>query len=634
MRKPHYWKRAKATATPSNMIVFDTETIYGEAARVEGGEFQTLRLGWAYAFRLEKGKPTRERWYSFKSADAFWELVRSRLDKRRPLWVWAHNIAFDLGVVDAWERLQADKVPFDKVCLGSNFFWLRGTIDGCTVVFCDTFNFLKTSLARIGTSLGIPKLKMPAIDDSEEDWSRYCRNDVEVTAAALLRLISFVRDNDLGPWQVSAAGLAFSAFRHRFMHDKVLVHNYRKVLSLERSAYYGGIVDTRFVGKVPASPVHELDVCSLYPWCCTKPLPYKFLSAHSNVSVDTLKKWGEKFHVIADVTIRTQDHVFPTRVGKLVFYPTGEYRTCLAWPELAVALANGCVCRVHLAARYAVREIFSEYQLFFTQLKASERAKQDRVYRDFAKLCANSLYGKTGQRTPIWREWGIEALADIADSHGLPQSAVAELAVQEPRLMSHEEIVNIPRHGLQLQCRCYFGAVEVRVGFRESRDSCPAIAATVVSYGHVRLRELQALAGDGNWFYSDTDSLWVNDAGLANLQAAGEVADDTLGKLKLERTYSSLEVFGPKDYVADDKVRRKGIRVNASLTPDGGWEQQQFPSGLAQIRAGTTNGVFVRDVVKHLHRRITKSKRLPTGFTVPLVFPAEIPERLPQRRTD
>ncbi len=626
MRKPHYWKTAGAKLAPSNILCFDTETWHGERATVQGGELHRLRLGVALAYRLEHSRRTRVKELCFKDRSEFIQLLETRMDKSRPLWVFAHNLAYDAGVVGLWKWVRQPGVNCEKCAVSGSLFFMRLVTPHGVVILCDTLNYYRTSLAKLGKAIGKPKMVMPGQDEPDSVWAAYCANDTEVTAGAVDHLISFNRAEELGPWQPSIAGLAFSGYRRRFMKHKVLVHTYRRPLALERQAYYGGLVDTPFIGKAPASSVWELDVCSMYPAVCQQPLPVKIVNGTANADVSVVKHLAKKFLLCADVTLATTDEPYPVKCKAGTFYPLGRYRTALAHPELMLAVERGHVEKVHFVSWYTSGFLFKDYMRHFAAKKIAYSKSNTEAFETLCKYFMTNLYGKTGQMSPKWVQWGAKAMALLEEKYGLPPNSLVDTHTKPPDLYELHGTYSFRAIPEPIEIRDFYGVVEVKVGEHESRDSCPIIAATVTSYARCLLRKFQAIAGWGNWFYSDTDSIWTNDKGKRNLEAAGCVKEEVLGFLSVEREHKWLVVHGPKDYETDTVRKLKGIRAGTKPAADGSFTQLHFPSAAKQIQRGEANGVFCAHVTKRLARTLTKSAPLPDGFTRPLVFPMESPD--------
>lgn len=627
MRKPHYWKAAAKGSAPSEIVVVDCETWHAELARVEGGEWQTLRLGVALAYRLEGGRRTRVRELVFRTAAEFWTLVRSRLSDRRPVWVVGHNLPYDLGIVDGWSVITGPEYETCKAAVSGQMFFVKGYLAGKGLNFCDTVNYYRCSLASLGRAVGLPKLPMPQQSDPDSSWVAYCRNDVLVTAAGLDHLVSFVREEHLGPWQPSIASLSFSAYRSRFMREKTLVHCYRGALSLERGAYYGGVVETGFLGVVPTTPVYEMDVCSMFPNCARGDLPTRYRGYSERIGPRRLSALMDGYSVIAEVELDTPTHQYPVRLKGGTYHPVGRFATTLAHPELEQAVRLGHVKWVRRAAWYERKPIFREYMEYFASKKIQYHNADNGAFETLCKYYANSLYGKTGQLSPVWREWGDDSLAQLEQEEGLPPGTLAYYADKPPHLVAMEDSYRFPAINRPVEVRNYFGVVELRCGESEARDSCPAIAATITSAARVLLRSYHQIAGPGNWYYSDTDSVWVNAEGRARLIDSGAVRPGVLGMLDEKAAHEWMHIHGPKDYATDRVVRTKGVRATAEPDGTGGFYQLHFPGAKEQIRQRRPGGVFVERCHKTLHRKITRCVVSDNGWTRPLRFPDESPEK-------
>lgn len=160
----------------------------------------------------------------------------------------------------------------------------------------------------------------------------------------------------------------------------------------------------------------------------------------------------------------------------------------------------------------------------------------------------------------------------------------------------------------------------------ETRHSFPAIAAHVTAYARQYLWRLMETAGVGNYYYCDTDSLFVNRAGYANLTAY--LDNDRLGGLKVEKQVQELRIFGLKDYVADDKITLKGIRRNAVQITATRYRQEQWPSLQGLLVAADTQSYTTISREKNLYRDYRKGLVKTTGEIVPfLLAVADSPEQ-------
>lgn len=593
MRRAHYLKGNQRTEVPRHFIFVDTET----RAEVPGAqrEIHTLWFGWALYVRNRKsrGKEIQtEEWHRFTSALDFWEWATSKAHKGNKLYIFAHNWNFDGSILYTattlrelgWDTMQYinEKPPF----------FLRVEKERRYVCLVDTLNFFTTSLSDLGSSIGIAKLEMPARTDNGESWDLYCRRDVDVLRTAMEAFISFIVAEDLGNFRPTLASQAMNAYRHRFMHHHILVHNDERVCDLERASYYGGRVENFYIGEVN-EPLYYLDVNSLYPAVMASELyPAVLRGKVESLDLIHLKMLLEKYCVTAQVTIETDEPVYPLRTRERLLFPVGRYDTVLSTPELQHALAAGRIKAVANVAWYANANLFSDYVEALYARRQTYARDGNPAFAYLCKILLNSLYGKFGQSGRNW-----ETVRPATDSD--PVEWWEQLEDGGP----------VWKHRIRL------GMIQRLEKDDESRDSFPAIAAHVTAYGRMHLWELMQIAGAGHVYYSDTDSLIVDRQGYEAV-GAGRMGPG-LGALKLERSTDSATFYGPKDYNFGDIERHKGIRRNAVKVAKATWEQAKFCSWDWHLGHDQEGRVFIDTVTKTLGRQYKKGTIGESGWVRP-----------------
>jgi len=288
MRKAHRLKENRSCQFPVRMIFFDTET---DKVEVGNKRYEhVFKLGWAcfWERRTKRGKDTVE-WYEIKEKDDFWEWVFSHLHKQTRLYLVAHNIDFDLGVLAGYEAILKRGFKLHKSWergMSRFFCWKK---KGMTIVAIDNANLFPGKLEGLGESLGLPKLKVDFTSVSMEELSVYCKRDVEIMLLAWKRWIEFCKQEDLGSFAVTLAGQSFNAFRHRFMEHEIFIHNNENALRLERECYKGGRCECFFIGRIEGDKFYYLDVNSMYPFVMKhNSFPVKLVDYKRNISVNYL----------------------------------------------------------------------------------------------------------------------------------------------------------------------------------------------------------------------------------------------------------------------------------------------------------------------------------------------------------
>ncbi len=612
-RIAHEMKPITRIKIPSNLLFFDTET-KGKIDKSNPSSCRhTLWFGWSLAFRYEHGVRTRLKWKRFQTASEFWSFVVSRMDNLRPLYCFAYNLGFDLTITDFWRMSEKLPINIDFAVLEDPPLAIRGFIRNKSLYLIDCFNYWKTGVAELAKSVGLQKLPMPKITASQLKWDKYCKGDVEPLAKAITRLLDYLRINDLGGFGISAPGIAMNILKHSFLkRDVVFIHDNLQVLDLERDAYYGGIVQNFYIGKVKER-LYNVDVNSLYPAMMLKPMPVKYLGKEVSPTIKQVKSLLKSHGVCAQVLINSKHNVYPTkREGKLL-YANGKFITSLCGPELKPALDHNDVEEIVYMSYYELADLFSDYVKFFWNERLKAKKNNDIVTDLFAKLMLNSLYGKFGQRGYQWRELNYANLELYYNLQGLEPP-------REYRRSDFEPTINWGlskwfAEGLQhpISIRAFSGQTQLKFPIGEHTESSPIISAYVTSYARQYLLNLIRIAGTNSTYYADTDSLFVNKCGYSRLQRTGNIRERELGKLKLEGSATNSVFNCPKDYVFAGITKIKGIRKDAIQIGDNEYLQNEFEGVKSILQRKPLPYVTIGWVTKQIKRNYNKGIILKNG---------------------
>jgi len=593
-RIPHILKSEKSLTIPRHLLFFDTETFQEQVT--DKGVLQKLRLGWACYYRRAYGRHlSTVEWFYFDSADAFWDFVYQHIHPKEKLWVIARNIVFDFTIVKGWSHLK-------QAGFKLKFFHNQGTTSVISVhkksksiVFLDSMNWFVESLAKTGERIGLPKLKIDFNTCTDAELSIYCHRDVEIEFENYKLFIKFLEENNVARLCYTRGSTAMSAYLLRHYTTKIYIHNNAEAIKLEREAYKGGRCECFYIGELNGDIYYTLDVNSLYPFIMRNNLyPVKYIKILHNISLQELYQWLKKYAVVAKVLVETDEPIYPVRRCRTLF-PTGRFTETLCTPELKYGLAFNHIKRVDTAVIYEQENIFESYVDKFYQLRQDFKSAGVAEYEELCKKMLNSLYGKFGQKGENWLKIG-----------------------DAPNEIDREELVFIYEGHRCSKIRYLLGQIFIMIGIGECFDSFPAIAAHVTAYARMYLWGLMQLAGQGNYFYCDTDSLIVNTEGLRKLKK--ELSPTNLGGLKIIEESKQVTIWGLKDYSTDNKSVIKGVRKNAVKIADDIYEQELWPSFTGLLRKGKVNTYTVQTTTKHLYRNYTKGKIIEGGTVVPLVF--------------
>lgn len=593
MRRAHILGRNHTTDLPQHFIVVDTETL-PEASPL-GQTIHKLNFGMAIYFTMPVGrkkKPRREL-FKFTQASSFWEWLNSKLTSKVRMVVSAHNLAFDFLVLRGMEFLPLYDFKIGYPILGGTRFITKAKRKNNSLWFIDSMNYIPTSLAAIGQSLGLAKLDMPAPSAPQSEWDTYCERDVTILEMFWRSLIDFYREHDLGAFASTAASMAFNAFRHKHMHYPIYIHNQPDSCERERESYYGGRCECFRLGLQAAQPYTMLDVNSMYPFVMhERTYPVKLCFNRQAPPLSKFESIMAGYQCVATVGLDTDLPMYPTRRNDKLIFPIGRFQTTLADPELREAMQRGHIQYVKHLIAYDHEPIFQTYIEEFYNLRLAYRSEGKEAFALFTKLLCNSLYGKWGQR-------------------GHEREALPNL---KEILFGHETIFSSKAQRF-MNVYYWFGEGWIEKEEGESFNSFPAISACVTSAARLYLWELIEQAGYSNVYYCDTDSLVVNQTGLQRVASCMHPRE--LGKLKLEKESERLLLRGPKDYAFGNKEKTKGVSAKAVRLNDNLYEQIHFATFKESIRAGISDGVLLTNVQKHLTRKYEKGNVSQEGLVSP-----------------
>ena len=591
-RKPHCLKREKTLAIPRHFIFFDTET---EQEQLPNGSIrQKLWLGWACYYRRPYGRNLEVmEWCNFFTAVDFWAFVFKHTQPKTKVWLLARNLVFDFTILEGWKYLRPTGFKL-------KFFHSAGTtsiisVKGCfgSIVFLDVMNWFVESLAKTGERIGVPKLQIDFENCSADYLNTYCKRDVEIELENFKRFINFLEGNAISRLCYTRGSTAMAAYLFQHYKKKIWIHNNKEAIDLEREAYKGGRTECFYLGELENDNYYIVDVNSLYPHVMRNNLyPVKYKKILSEIPHNTIKEYYRKYSIVAKVLIDTDEPVYAVRRERTIF-PVGRFWATLSTPEIKYAFEHNHIIKIGASVLYEQGDIFRSYVDRFYRLRQEFKSAGVAEYEDLCKKMLNSLYGKFGQKADIWKKIG-----------------------ECPNEPDRVELCFDKMSGRRGQLRYLLGEVWEFQGFEESFNSFPAIPAHVSAYARLYLWNLMQQTGKGNYFYCDTDSLIVNEAGLCKL---GNLIDNTkLGHLKIVETPTTLIIRGLKDYTIGTSRVIKGVRKNAVEIADGVYEQEQWPSFKGIFRSGETGTYTVKKVTKTLYRKYTKGDVSSDGTIEPL----------------
>lgn len=631
---------------PGVVVFVDTETFPENDPAKPGRQIHRLMLGCATAGRIEGGRLTRRRECDFDSRNEFWEFCQSVSRPEKPVWIFAHNLSFDLSALGIWQLIDSGRFRLTRRRLNSPLGARRSTgedpaariekglfvsedpptilmgwLDGAVKCWClDTLNWWPIPLAKLGALVGLAKGRIPAPDDCRDSWRSYCRRDVQIIESAVCRWAHWQRKQELGRFAFTMAGQSMAGFRHRWMRHDIAMPDSQEQRDAERDGNYTGRTEALFCGHAgfsggrqpgdedtqgdlfrppPRGPFRLLDAYSFYGSLLLETaVPIRTVRIEDrrdggSVAVDSLTR-----NCCARVLIRSDFERFPTRTPRGVIWPIGEYWSTLHGAELLRAIETGSVADCNYAVWYETAVVFDSMISDLAEELRQSLASGDRLIAASIKLMMARIAGKFSQQNSEWM---------LAKEITAPEPwAVWSSIDAETREITHYRAIGVD--------------VERRQKPEDAEICWPAITAFITAAGRERLLRWMRVAGDGNVLYVATDSLIVTDAGYRNLDRAGFVANDTLGFLRVQETADTVNIRGPGSYQIGALNRHMGRDVKGVDIGGGMFRALRFPGMRAMMQRCGEDGIPVDTVVSLLPERLPVGTVRADGWIDPVIL--------------
>src|SRR5487761_288239 len=255
----HYLRRNEAEWSPSNVAFFDTET----TPVVDGtDEVHLLRLWCASCTRRSKvaDEPSRQLDGSGVTGEELADWLEVMLVGQPNLWVWAHNLAFDLTCSRLITLLVHRGWTITDFSVDDRSPWFRLARRSKHMTITDSWSWLPQSLAAIGETVKVKKPDLPAFEDDDAAWLVRCRGDVATLAASILALLDWWDRTRLGRWTITGAATGWNAMRHKLLRNCVLIEPTPEARVHERKAIRGGRREVWRWGRLSTGPYVQLDI--------------------------------------------------------------------------------------------------------------------------------------------------------------------------------------------------------------------------------------------------------------------------------------------------------------------------------------------------------------------------------------
>jgi hypothetical protein len=554
--------------TPGVVVTFDTET----RLVIDGdNEVHYLRC-WVARLDVRRDKRKNVTWQSTDEGTIAADLaaVLASWNHRHPrIWVYAHNLAFDLTTTEVTTHLADHGYGVTEFAIDSPSPFVKMSNGRAGLTFADSFSWLPTSLHEVAVSMGAAKVPLPDNDQDIEYWLARCRVDVDILAEAMLTILDWWDANHLGHWSVTGSASGWNVMRHKADVRRICINPLPEGIESDRSAIYGGRRGLWRAGRQPGGRYAELDFTAAYPTIVQHlPLPIERMSRFRSLPIDHPWVTSDRHGIIARCRVRTDVPRWPTRIGGRVWYPIGEFWTDLAGPDITEAARLGCLAEIGPGWLHRLGMVLRPWAEWCLAASRGDDPSVPPVVRTWAKHCGRAVVGKWAQRKFNTIEIG-----------------------PAPRNGWHAEEAWNHSSGTRAVIIDFDGRRWQASASGEGDNCYPAVLAYVEAYVRVRLGRMIESMPTGAIVSCDTDGTMVDLNALNGWDASWADLWPLVPRVK--REYGVIEMIGPQHMILDSAKRMAGIPASAEADESGLLHARLWPKMVWQMGDGQA-GAYVR----------------------------------------
>lgn len=522
--------------SPHEVLVIDTETL-----PIPGTDPVVQRLNlWVGKIVRRHGKNPRrprEQWGKGRTSQDLADFLEQSVRSSPTLWVYCHNLSFDLAVTRLPVELMARGWRLGAHALASDAPWAFMAKGNYSVRLADSFSILPQPLPVIGDAMGLPKFALPSDGDPDAAWWARCERDVEITSRAVVQAMDWWDEHKLGCWSTTGPQTGWNMMRHLCVKQKggpPIIHRGPReggytqrgdghvtidpdpvARVFERGTLYQGRREAWVTGVRPSGTFAELDFRTAHLTVAAEfKLPCRRGVAFESLPLDTPYLDHPNIGIIAKAVIATDTPRYPFRAKAGICYPVGMFETTLAGPELAEAKARGELMAIRAGYYYRLSYHMQPWALYCQDVLNADQDQVPPAARIMVKGFTTRVFGKWCARTSRLRYEGASPVGGWDAVHA-----------RDSRTHDPVTVLHIG------------GRMEEWIRDQEGDDSFPAVLSWVQSLVRVYLGRAVDAVGTHSMVAVSTDSLLVD---LEALYASGHLGAPTGDELSDADLYAGF----------------------------------------------------------------------------------------------
>lgn len=562
---PHYLSLLKTTRTPKRLLWLDCTP----QSTTDDGSFTDSWLSGALGGTHWTARTnTQKDWMNaYDTADDLWRAADDFCKEGRRVVLFTYDLPYQLRVSQALVSLPALGWKLEHIVLERGAAWASFHHGRRSLLMCDLRSWTPVEFRKIRADVGAAGGPGVAGDDPERQTGDASVDRAEVVRAAVLEILAWIQAENLGPFRPTGSGQSYGAFRRRFLHHRIMIHDDTDLLQVERQAMWTGRAEAWRHGKLTKGPFVEYDMKAAY---CTIArdceVPVHVAGEIPKPTPEKVLRSMERYAVLAYVTVDTDVPCVPTRLGEHTVWPVGKFSSWLWDPELALAFKHAKSVTVNKAIRYIRAPALRDFASWTLDMLDNPDLLPAPICHRIVKHWSRTLVGRLGLRYRSWQKFG---------THPVPDLRLVTFLDHVDGIKTDMLIVGTERLML--------GALE------ESAESCPQIPGWVMSMSRRILWDEMSHVGLDRVVYVDTDSIIMGPRGPYSALRPGYFHPNITWNEK--GRYGSMNIHGPRNIECDTDRRIAGLPLTARQSGPLEFQGHVLRSIRESMRAGELDSV-------------------------------------------
>ena len=586
---PHYIRHNALSRYPSDWVALSVSGRFGEPNLV------TWRGASAIFMHLGKGGKDidTEVHEAYTDHSQLWADIAARAVRAGRYVVVSMTLATDIRLSVGIPWLVSHGWTMDRLNVRDDNFSGQFHLGRAKIILVDLLSWLPGSIANISKLTNVICKPVMQWSDPNDAWAAEIGKRAMATGMAWADLISWIGQDELGNWKPTGAGMAWANWRHQHYTDKVLMHGRPALMEMERLAAGTGRAEAWRHGTITDEILTDWDLTLAYPAIALDmevPIAFSGEMLGASVKLLTHPPKGSRYLIAAKVTQSAP--VLGVQVATGWIWPTGTLQGVWWDHELALAVEYGAKVEVSRVWYYRAAPALRSWAEWIFAYLYSAAPDATPVRRAAAKHFGRGLIGRFGVRYDTWLDEGR------APRPGYYTSTLNDF----------EADINTP--AMVLGDRLYLSS-----GKQWGHDAIPQIMSAIMAECRVRLWRLMDIAGLEHVIYVDTDSLICDEIGSAAIEA--HLSQIELWGLRPKHIYGALEIYGPRQLMADTNSKLSGVPKTAQRTAKFTFKGEVMDGMAGSMFKGGLDGIQIEAREWVLGTHDVRRRHLEEGYTAP-----------------